>query len=352
MSSVSTAALRWSSSLDDAVSALAWSHDGTCLWAGTAQGTLSLLDRSGEVVGIGPPHRRRITALATDPMSGTVASATDRGLLVLQGPDTTRHHLDVGSRPRSLCWSSDNGLLAITTQAAGLLVVDQHARRVAALPASRKHLCAAWHDPVGPHQLAVGGAGSLRWLDVALADPVTETRPHPGVTLAMAAAPGGQLALGDLRGAITIVDTSRQTDLQISGWPDAVRQLCWVGGSQHVVVVGGDELTAWTPADELDDARSPSEAEPAPSHPPRTSPDGSPLTGIAAHPWRPGLAAATEAGTVVAWFPGSGARIDVTGEGPPVSSLSWSPTGDVLAVGRRDGSVALLAPDLGAAIWD
>lgn len=338
--------------LDEAISALSWDSDGSFVWTGTATGKVDRLDPAGCIVRPAedrPHHRRRIVALAVDPASGTVVSADDQGLVVLCGRDGRSGHVDAGSRPRTLGWSLDGSLLAITSQAAGLIVVDDQARRVCALPASRRHRCAAWHQPTGSRQLAVAGAGALTWLDTSSEEPVTHTTERAGATLAVASTPGGWLALGDLRGIVTIANTDLQIDLRISGWPDPVRHLTWVGGARHLVVCGGDQLTAWEPPSAASDrtgsdgAHDPDGGAPS-IEPLQTSPDGFPVCCIAAHPWRPAVAVGTEGGTVAVWTPSSDERVDLPPHDAPISSIAWDPVGELLAIGLRSGAVHIWAP--------
>lgn len=332
------------SRFDDAVTALAWATDGGHLWAGTADGTVARIDRRGSATGRSGPRRARIVALAVDPTSNTVASADAAGLVVLEGDHGEIDLLSLGSRPRTVAWSATDGRLALTSQAAGVLVVDRRATRRFALPPSRRHRRAAWHDDGPSRHLVVFGAGATTW--VGPTDPTTgletvTTTPSPEVTVAAASAPGGWLAKGDLRGQVTILDTARGTAMDLAGWPDPVERLAWIGGAEHLAVVGGDEVTAW-PTSDLGDG-----AEPA--SPARTSPDGSPVLHLAAHPWRSEIALATEGGTVEIWAPTNRRRVEVwSSPVAAVSSLAWDPLGERLAIGLRDGDLRIAVPPAAA----
>lgn len=328
--------------LDDAVTALAWEPNGRYLWAGTSAGTVFRVGRDGQITRRSDRRRDRIVALAIDPESGTVASADATGLVALDGTDGEMALLALGSRARTVTWSGTGGRLALTSQAAGLLVTDRHARRLLALPPSRRHRLAAWHESRHSRRLAVVGAGATRWIGT---DPIesseidTTVVPSIEVTVSVASAPGGWLAKGDLRGEITILNTEHGTALEIAGWPDPIERLAWLAGAGHLAVAGGDEVTAWATS-------GPSEADGdgALSGPERTTPDGSPILHLAPHPWRPEVAVATESGTATIWVPATGDRIEVGEFHRPISSVAWDALGERLAIGLRVGHLHVATP--------
>lgn len=325
--------------LDVAVTAVVAAPGSGAAFVGTTDGRVLHVPVHGPATEAGSAHATAVVALAADPHTGVVAAGDRHGRVVLTAPDGAEVTVELGSRVRALAWSGDGHRLAALSQVAGLVVLDPGGDRVAALAPSRRWRTLAWHGWNATAPLVVGGAGGITWIDPDRDDPVVRRDRSPGAVLALAVDPVGPwVAAGDLRGEVRLIDGRDHHEIEVSGWPEAVKCLAWLPGRGCLAVAGGDEVTVWW--------AGPSEGEHP--DPERCALDGRRITGLAAHPTDPLIAIGADDGTVVAWDvetgavvalasfsgPSPGSQVGLRGAGA-VSGLVWDADGEHVLVGTR-----------------
>lgn len=307
------------------VTALASDASAGAILIGTAAGELLRLAPGAPAVRLGPTPGGPIVAVAAHAVTGALAAADRTGTVRVLPTDRPPASVELGGRPRALAWSPDRPLLALASQAVGVLVVDEHGGRRAALAPSRRWRRLAWQPSppgdVDPALLVAVGTGGCTWIDPEDAHPILRAERHDGVAVGVAVAPGsGVLAVGDLRGAVRLLPGG-DDEVEVLGWPDPVERLAWTADGS-LVVLGGDEATAWHPSDE--------EAEPV-----RTVGRGW-LSALAAHPWSGAVALGSSEGEVAVWHPATGARAVLAAVDGRVAHLGWDRSGEhLLAAGPK-----------------
>jgi hypothetical protein len=270
-----------------------------------------------------------VVAIDVDPTSGAVAVGCASGAVGILRDDGSMAEVDLGSRVRSLSWSSEGSTLAACSQLAGLLVCDLDGRRSFGLAPSRRWRHVAWQDGHTAAPLIVAGAGGASWVDARTGAVARHDRSDGAVTAVAVDPSGPWTAFGDLRGEVRMVDAREEGEVEVSGWPDAVEVLAWMPGTGRLLVAGGDEVTVWT-------AEVPAEADDEPD-PDRVAVAGGRVTAIAPHPWLTCAAVGADDGRVVLWDTRSDAAQPVGRAGAEVTALRWDAMGEQLFVGTRDG---------------
>lgn len=181
--------------------------------------------------------------------------------------------------------------------------------------------------------LAAGGVAGLALVDLGPRGDHCWVE-VPTIT-ALAVSPDGQLvAAGDLSGSLHIIDPLTGEGEEITGYPDRIGEMCWMGDSRAVAVAADDEVTLWS----VDPTGHPGDE-------PRLlpGPHGRVTAVCASHSL---LATGDRSGRITIWDnPDQDNQPVLTHEtGSPVVTLAWSPQGDALAASTTSGELVTLTP--------
>ncbi len=324
---------RWVADLTDAVTALAWSPDGSGIAAGSLGGDATLFDADDGGPGDLPGHPGGVlcAAWSTDgrqvALGGQDASVT----LSTRAGDTAR----VGARGwvSDLAWRPGGETLAVAA-GSDVIVMGADCSTVAEYPFLAGTVNAlAWIGGTG--RLGVATLGAIEWFDPGAAgQPSVRTTKVVGAALALAASrDGARLASGHLNGSVALWDTFTGEGAMLAGYGGGVERLSWRSDGAQLAVAAHGELDVWR----LDGSGSLVEGAL-----PLAETEGT-LKGLCFHPTRPILASGGAEGEVCLWKPGAAAPlISAIDVGDEITALRWSPVGDALAVGTRAGQVERL----------
>lgn len=295
-------------------------------------GSLWSNDRDAASVQIAPPATP-VTALDWAPDGSELAVGHLDGSLSIGPPsDPGRLRLRFRGSVWSLAWSPDATVLAVGA-GSDVVVIDPEGGLVdefCFLPGPVQAL--SWAP--GPGHLAAGCVGGLHWFDVGGQGPA-----EPVVVDVRAGAVTGLcldqrrrfLAVGDLRGAVEVIDLWGGVSSMIDDLPDRVRRLLWSPGSDRLVVAVDDMVLVWP----RDHEGLGADAEVVVTHDDLV--DDADL-----HPGGRWLATAGWDGLAAITDLHDGRRERVFRTAEPVRTVAWSPDGEFLACGTTSRGILLV----------
>lgn len=231
---------------------------------------------------------------------------------------TGRHPRKRGPQPPSLGWPEGDEGSSPSSGTDG----DWRSTAVLAYP----HRCLRPWVPLLPHLLLSACASAQRL-------------PHGARVMSVSWAPDGRLATGDFHGDVRVWATDPKDGALLLRWrhPSSALRVAFSPDGRRVITSSEATVRLW-------EARSGREI-------PIGCPGASRRPGAVFHlAWRPDGRVAAYAG----WRDGAIELVDaetgrclgtLRGHSQMVSDLAWSPTGDRLATGAWDGTVAIWRPD-------
>ncbi len=345
--------------LDDYITALSWSVDGTLIAAISSAGEVAVWDWTGS-----SPALRAIalqTAAPNAAMSGLSLSSTN--LLAAAGQRGTVSVWDLS------VWgvSASSSVADPLTLGDGNDWIDQiawhpsrdylafsmgHRVQVWDIPAKQQLadfsfeassvLGLAWH-PSG-NQLAVSGHGGVHAWDSTTWEQNQYRLKVPGASISLAWSPDGNyLASGNLDRTLSVLRWQSPPPWLMQGFPGKVRRVAWmpstVSPAPKLIAVCANGITVW----EQDATGKTWRSSVLQGHGGRT------VQAIAHHPTQQILASGATDGQVFLWHQSKklgqklkGRSRDASGVSPGISCLAWHPTGQHLAVGSVDGAIDIL----------
>ncbi|KAB8145634.1 WD40 repeat domain-containing protein [Chloroflexia bacterium SDU3-3] len=369
---------QWQATIDDHVSALAFSPDGALLAVADVNGPITLLRAAdGAVAHTLRGHGFGTLALAWCPDGrGLLASAGQDGMIRLWD---SASGAELAAMPGGAAWverlawsvpqrsaartprgcsaapeaAASEPYTPLLASAAGrkLRVWDAQGQLVREYPDHANTISGlAWMPVWGRPAAGTSGASALptgnfpiltsaTYGNIAFWQPASDEAlgrfSWKGSILTIAWSPDGSfIATGDQDATVHFWVAKTGQDLQMWGYPSKVRELAWDASSRYLATGGAHTVTVWDCAGK--------------------GPEGSRPLQLAAHEdmvsaldfQRRGglLASGGEDGLVAVWHVGKGRRpLAQLGGGSAVAQLAWSPDDRWLAVGRADGTVALYA---------
>jgi WD40 repeat protein len=326
------AELAWAVVLGESVSALAWSSDGTILYAGSADGMLTAYLAEGDWRFRISAHTEGLTSLCPQPGGERLATAGEDGRLRLWDGRTGEPLQTVAEDGRwieHLSWSSDGGLLAAA--AGGRVYLWGEDRPVQAWDGHPGAVGALAWSPRGRRLASAANKAVYLW-DLQRWEPLRVLR-FPGAAVSLAwSADGHALAAGTQDGFLQVraqVPGQNPRQLSMSGYPGKVHALAWHPQRPRLATCGGSDVVLW----DLDLRRGQRQALPLRRH-------GRGVTALAFAPDGQLLASADRGGRLCLWD-SAGQSVHEMELGAEVTALAWEPTTRTLAVGNVDGVLRL-----------
>jgi WD40 repeat protein len=327
----------WSLTLDDHVSVLDLSPDGQHLLAGSLAGELLIVDIvSGIVQAKLPSHPLGVLAARWSSDGSRWASGGQDGLLRIgdrTGATLSEHAL--ARWVEHLAWSPKGPLAASAGRTLTVVGAPGDAHRFDSV--SSTITAVAWSN--NGTRVGVASYGGLTWFDADRLPSTTPSRRHEfkGSPLALALSPSGKWACAGYQDAsIHLWPLWSGDDLSMSGYPAKIEHLAFRPDGQWMASACLAEITWWNFA-----GKGPKGTRPAVgnAHDARISWLG----------WQPGahiLASGGLDGRLALWPSPTSVNddvqpLDVLDAESEVATAAWLPSGDGLAVGRRDGTVEL-----------
>ena len=291
----------WHAKLDDFVSAIAWSPDGTQLAAASVSGQLGIYDNaSGQVVHlIEKAHADGGDAVAWRPDGKALATAGRDGTWRLwdaaEGRKLVEH--EAGALwPEHLAWSRapiDEGghWLALGAGNGVSFWNEQGERRGEAVKFPRTVTEVAWI--LDGKTVALATSAGVSWREPVSGKEERSFQSQDAI-LHMAVSPSGKwLMTGNQDCSVHVWNTDSGTEMHMRGYGAKVRQLAWHRGSRWLAAGGGPAISVWDCSGRGPEGRTP---------------------------------------TLLEFHEDQ------------VSALHYQPQGDWLASGARDGGVAVWSP--------
>lgn len=323
---------RWQANVGDHVIGLAWSPDRSLLAAAAVSGPITIYDaQSGAVKYTLKGHGFGTAAIAWQPDGNLLAS--------------------VGQDGKARLWDSTTG-----TETAALDAGAAWAERIAWHPRGDRLVTAAgkklrlWNDagellrtyvdqpstiadvvwlPKGK-EFAAAGYGGVSFFTLDSDEPRIRFE-WKGSVLTLACSPDGKYIAGgaqDCSVHFWILKSGK--DLEMSGYPQKVRELSWDTTSTYIATGGGNQVTVWNCSGK----------GPAGSTPISFELHEEPISVLAFQDRGPLLASTCGGGILALWFPGGWkkplAQVQIEGG---ISQAAWSSNDARIAIGGEQGNV-------------
>ncbi len=328
--------LDWSLPFGDPVAQLSWSPDGSRLGAGGVDGRAAILDaRDGRVLHGFIAHEGGLFRAAFSPAEDLFATSGQDGRAKLWDPLTGAqlHSLEGGAAwVEQLAWSPRGGWVAVG--AGRKLHLWHPARGVVHVSAAHRSTVAAlaWR-PDGSRVAAACYSGAEVW--DAEAGTHVETLPWKTSLISLAWSPDGRWVVGGTQEqSIQIWELPFHPgdELAMSGYATKVRELAWHPSGRYLATGGGEPIMVWDCAGK----------GPAGSTPRILEGHAGLVTALDYQRTGHLLASGAQDGSVLLWNAGkSSTALRRFQAGDPVTEVRWSPDGKRVAIGCRDGTIAV-----------
>lgn len=329
-------ALRWQASVEDHVIALAWSPEGSQVAVAAVSGPITLFDvATGAAKYTLPGHGFGTTSIAWQPGGTILASAGQDGKVRLWDVSNgnERFVLDAGAAwGERVAWNARGDAL-VSAAGKKLRLWNEKGELLRAYPDGTSSIAdVKWHAK-GKEFASAGYGGVTIWLPDG--DAPKARFEWKGSVLAIAWSPDGKCLAGGAQDASVhfwYVKTGK--DLEMSGYPQKVRELAWDATGTYLATGGGNLATVWDCSGK----------GPAGSKPLSFELHEEPLSCLAFQNRGPLLASACTGGILALWLPGGSKRVlSQTKMEAGISQVAWSANDARIAVGGETGAVALFS---------
>ena len=243
----------WHGKLDDFVTSVAWSPDGSRLAAGAVSGQVAIYDTAlGKALHIHEQaHADGCDAVAWRPDGAALATAGRDGKWKLWDADEGKvlaEHEAGAMWAEHLAWSTrpigERGhLLALAAGNKVSLWNEQGAASGEAIKFPRTVSDIAWIMGGATLAVATSAAVSLRDPASGAEERLFDARDP---ILAMAFSPSGKwLMTGNQDASVHVWNTDGEAQMHMRGFPAKVRQLAWHRGSRWLATGGGPSIAVW-----------------------------------------------------------------------------------------------------------
>lgn len=317
--------------LDDYVSQLACSHDGTHLAAASLAGD-GVIMRDGELARKLTNHPMGILSMAWSPKSDVLATGGQDHVLRLSTREGDLAAFELSGWVDAVAWSPSHPLLAVAAGRDVLTIrtedaptrdedVHRHDSTVTSL---------AW-SPNG-RRVAAGSYGGVWFYEDGAADAVKHFS-WKGAVLALAVAPNGKwIASGNQDNSVHVWRLWSGDDMQMSGYAGKILHLAFDDTSRYLATGDIGDITLWDFSGRGPNGSTPKQLAGQTRH----------TSGLAWHGRR--IVSASADGSVYLWNPsrpGTKLEAEVT-LNAEISCITWRPDGGAIFCGTSTGDVHLL----------
>jgi WD40 repeat protein len=329
---------RASATLDDYVTDLAWSSDGTRLAIAGGEGQVFLAthapgSKSLAVTALGN-HGMGALAVAWQPRGSIVASSgQDNAIALWDGASGAerRRWRPAMAWTEHLAWSPDGTQLASAAGKALSLWSPEGERVHGFEPQPGAIAAIGWDKPGRDLAAATNGAMVVHRIE----PPKYATRQYkwPASCQTVAFSPNGRvIASGMQDGSLHFWYLSSARDSQMRGYPGKVHLTSWSGDSRWLASNAGNEVVCWDFSGKGPEGTKPVQLS---GHTDR-------IECLAFQPGGPYLVSAGRDWRLTLWWPGKAKQaIDAHLTDSEPSCLRWSPDGRHVAVGERKGKLTV-----------
>ncbi len=326
-------AQRWQASIDDHVIALTWSPDGATLAAASVSGPIFLYDAvRGAVTRALKGHGFGATSLSWQPGGKLLASSGQDGKVRLWNTASGEAGvLDGGTAwVERVVWNPHGNLL-VSAAGKKLRLWNDKGDLIRAYPDQPATIADVKWSNKGK-EFAAAGYGGVAFFNPDADEPRARFN-WKGSVLAIAWSPDGKfIAGGGQDASVHFWYAKDGKDLEMTGYPQKVRELSWDSSSTYLATGGGDLVTIWDCTGK----------GPAGSTPISLAFHEAALSALAFQNRGGLLASACSAGMLALWFPGGSKRVlNQTKLDAGISQLAWAPNDARIAVGGDAGYIGL-----------
>jgi WD40 repeat protein len=326
---------RASATFDDYVVDCVWSADGRSLAIAGGEGKVALADVDGKfsIATLGE-HLLGTLALAWQPHAKRFATAGQDGTVALWDAAEARQHKrwkpGVGAT-QALAWSPVGDALATATGKTVSLWSAEGDKIHSFAPAASTAVALAFDRPGTDLGVALNGELAVHRIEKSR----YETRRYkwPAACLTVNFSGNGRfLASGMADGTLHFWNRSSGKDSQMRGYDGKVQLVAWSDNSRYLASCTGNEMVLWDFT-----GKGPEGSKPVvlSGHTDR----------VDAFAWQTGgehLLSGGRDWRLVLWRPGRAREpIDVQMADGEISAMRWSPDGKRVAIGEKQGRVAL-----------
>ena len=334
-------AFRWHARLEDFVTQLAWSPDGTQIAAASVSGPVGIwkAETGQSLLALEKAHPDGCDALAWRPDGLALATAGRDGHWRL--------------------WNVADGKLLIEHEAGALW--PEHAAwspkppqgQVALLALSAGNKVSLWNEagaPVGDPFTFPRPVAELAWTvqgqlligystGISLRDPATGTEikafPSRDPILSLALSPSGRwLMAGNQDCSVHVWNTETRAEMHMRGYAAKVRQMTWHRGSRWLATGGGEVASVWDCSGRGPEGRTPTLLE---WH-------NDLITALHYQLGGDWLATGARDGSIGVWSPTQRNQFLTGGKiASGITRVAWSPDGRQLAASGEAGEIQILA---------
>lgn len=324
----------WHSALQDYITSVAWSPNGSQLAVGSVSGEAAVYSASGERRHHWPQvHEEGVDALAWRPDGQALVTAGRDGTWKMWDVTTGQklvEHAPGGLWIEHAAWSSQHKLLAIGGGNKVTLWNEQGEPAAEPITLPRAVAEIAWI--MAESTLAIAFSTGLSLRDSAGKEERFFAAKDP--ILSFAFNPSGKwLVTGTQDNAVHVWNTDSGAEMHMRGYPAKVRQLAWHRGGRWLAAGGGESVAVWDCSGRGPEGRQPIMLE---WHHDQ----------IRALHYQPGgdwLASGAEDGGVAVWSPTQRQQLITAGKiSNGVTRVAWSPDGKKLAATGSEGAVQML----------
>ena len=334
----------WHTKLDDFITALAWSPDGSRLAAASVSGQVGIYDpMAGKTLHlIERAHTDGCDALAWRPDGAAFATAGRDGTWRLwSSPDADKlaEHEAGAVWPEHLAWSPapvlENRHGLALGAGAFLSLWDEGGKSIRA-PVKFPRAISDLKWIAGKSLIAVATSTGITWRD-PIAEKDECNFASKDSILNMSISPSRRwLMTGNHDCSVHVWNTETQVEMHMRGYATKVRQMAWHRGSRWLATGGGPAVSVWDCSGRGPEGRTPTMLE---FH-------EEPVSALHYQPDGDWLASGARDGGVALWSPTQRQQLLAAGKiTSGVTRLAWSPDGHAVAAGGEAGEINLLAID-------
>ena len=328
----------WEATLDDTPMSIGWSASGKWVAAASGNGSIHVFDAAlGTEVRVWQGHRMGATVIAWHPWDDVFASGGQDGTAKLWSPkqDEPLATLACGSAwVEHLGWAPSGKLLA-TACGRNLKTWSKEGELLCAFD-DQPNTIAGLDWSTDSQRLVSACYGQVVFWTPRESAP-RKTFLWKGSMVAMAWSPDGRyLSHGNQDATVHFWIVATGRELQMTGYPSKVAQLCWDRKSRYLATGGSPHITVWDCS-----GKGPRDTTPL-----TLMQHIMPLRSLRFQQEGPYLASGCARGDVAVWLVGrSKSPLAVSTLKSPITDLAWCPNKKLLAAAAESGKIVAFAMD-------